>query len=91
MKNTWKTINDTLGRHKKEKKLPTSINYHNRTLIDPMDIANGFNDYFSRIGTNIASSLEDNNNDGNFKQYLNTPSNKTCTFHPISERAILIN
>ena len=25
MKNTWKTINDTLGRHKKENKLPTSI------------------------------------------------------------------
>ena len=35
IKNTWKTINDTLGRHKKESKMPNSMVYKNDTVSDP--------------------------------------------------------
>ena len=59
MKHTWKTINETLGRHRREQKIPTSIFYDDKTLTDPIHITNAFNDYFSNIGTNPISTINE--------------------------------
>ena len=70
MKNTWKTINETLSRHKREQKVPTSIICENKIINDPMSIANAFNDYFANIGANLVSTINANDNNENYKQYL---------------------
>ena len=89
MKHTWKTINETLGRHRREQKLPTSIFHDDNTLTDPIHITNAFNDYFSNIGTNLISTINDNNNIENYKQYLKTPTTKSCIFHAITEDEVI--
>ena len=66
MKKTWKIINETLGRDKKEQKLPTSILHNNNTLREPMHIASAFNDYFANIGTDLVSAINYNDNNDNY-------------------------
>jgi hypothetical protein len=53
-KRAWKSINNLLGRQNK----PTVVNELNldqNNLTSPKNIAEGFNDYFSNIGPNLAS------------------------------------
>jgi len=89
MKKTWKIINETLGRDKKEQKLPTSIVYNNTTLSEPMYIASAFNDYFANIGTDLVSAINYNDNNDNYKQYLKTPTNKSCIFSAVTEDEVI--
>ena len=56
IKKTWTTINDTLGRGRNQSKLPTYI-VDNEKNTNPEKIANTFNNYFSNIGTNLASTI----------------------------------
>ena len=50
MKKTWKTVNETLNRNKKNSNV-ASIFYHNgNVLSNAKDIANAFNVYFANIG-----------------------------------------
>ena len=75
IKKAWKTINDTLGRNKKESHLPISVFHENRHITDPNIIANMYNDYFINIGKNLATNL---NGNISYKNYLKMPSKTTC-------------
>ena len=58
MEKTWKTINETLNRNKKNSNV-ASILYHNgNVLSNAKDIANAFNVYFANIGKNLASEVQ---------------------------------
>ena len=63
MKKTWKTINETLGRHRKCVKLPTNVSYKNSVITKPIEIAGAFNDYFSNVGKNLLASTINASND----------------------------
>ena len=89
MKNTWKTINETLGKNKKDSKLPTYVQHNNTTLSNPTEIANVFNDFFVNIGTNLSSTINTNDDNFTFQQYLQTPSTSTCILNNICERDVL--
>ena len=66
MRNTWKIINSIIR--------PKSINRTdkfisgNKTLTCPNEIANEFNNYFSKIGPKLASTIHHNGND--YSSYL---------------------
>ena len=77
IKKTWTTINDTLGRARNQNKLPTYI-------VDNEKIANSFNNYFANIGTNLASTIS-NDQTETYTQYLQTPSAISCIFRHITE------
>ena len=74
MKKTWKTINETLNRNKKNSNV-ASILYHNgNVLSNAKDTANAFNVYFANIGKNLASEIEQNITDNaDYTQYVSTP------------------
>ena len=78
MKKTWKTINETLNRNKKNSNV-ASIFYHNgNVLSNAKDIANAFNVYFANIGKNLASEIEQNITDNaDYTQYVSTPLTET--------------
>ena len=78
MKKTWKTINETLNRNKKNSNV-ASILYHNgNVLSNAIDTANAFNVYFANIGKNLASEIEQNITDNtDYTQYLSTPLTET--------------
>ena len=89
MKNTWKTINETLGKNKKDSKLPTYVQHNNTIVSNPTEIANVFNDFFVNIGSNLSSTINTNDDNFTFKQYLQTPSTSTCILNNICENDVL--
>lgn len=89
MKNTWKTINETLGRIKGNNSLPTSITHDNTTVTDPTEIANVFNNYFINIGVKLASAIDNNNDYSTYKQYLIRPAGSNCTMEKVTETDVI--
>ena len=94
MKKTWKTINETLNRNKKNSNV-ASIFYHNgNVLSNAKDIANAFNVYFANKGKNLASEIEQNITDNaDYTQYVSTPLTETklqfkCITDNDTQRAI---
>ena len=82
IKKRWTTINGTLGRGRNQSKLTTYIVDNEKKMTNPEKIANTFNNYFANIGTNLASTLS---NDQTYTQYLQTPSAISCIFRHITE------
>ena len=61
IKRIWSIINESL--HRKKKTISSHIFYHNgKTLEDPSEIANAFNEYFISIGPSLANTIDKNNN-----------------------------
>ena len=51
LKMTWQTINETLNRRKKKREYPREFKLSNgKTIYDPKQIAEAFNNYFISIG-----------------------------------------
>ena len=62
IKRTWSIINESSSR----------IFYHNgKTVEDPSEITNAFNEYFISIGPSLANKIDKNNN---FRRYLRNAS-----------------
>ena len=57
-------------------------------ITEDKSIANHFNTYFSKIGTNLAASL-DSNNLKDFKLYLNKNFNHTFELELVNENEIM--
>ena len=81
----WKTVNDLLGKNKKEN---TNIFYENgQQLTDPNDISSAFNTYFTNIGPNLASKVDDSN--CNFINFLPPYSEHSLFLTPTNIHEIL--
>ena len=86
MKKTWRTINETLNRNKKNGDLPTTIFHDDVQLSDAKEIATTFNTYFANIGKKLAANINDNDNTfDDFQQYLDTPAETSLKFNCITE------
>ena len=53
-------------------------------MTNPDKIANTFNNYFANIGTNLASTIS-NDQTETYTQYLQTSSTISCIFRHITE------
>lgn len=58
MKQTWNNINEVLNRTSNKTELPSKFHYGDKTLVDNIDIANGFNQYFVDVGQALASKIK---------------------------------
>ena len=59
-KKAWRSINNLLGKQNKNSKINELI-LEGNTLNNPKDIAEGFNNYFSNIGPDLASQIPTSN------------------------------
>ena len=57
MKETWKTLNNLLGRNKKSKLPDFFKDTDGNKITDSNEIANNFNDFFTNIGTKSADKI----------------------------------
>ena len=90
MKKTWRTINETLGKHKKENRLPTTFTHNDVKLTDPDIIANTFNEYFATIGSSLAVTINDNESHiSNYKHYLENPATVNCKLEKVNENDVI--
>ena len=54
MKNTWKTLNNLLGRNKQTRLPDFFKDNEGNKITDSTEIANHFNSFFTNIGTKLA-------------------------------------
>ena len=74
-------MNSLLGRSNK----PTIVNelkLDENSLTNPKDIAEGFNDYFSNIGPNLASQIDTSNS--NFETYVKNAESEFTAFQSVT-------
>ena len=59
IKKTWQTINEVLNRNKTRSKLPDTFlqKNSNNNVSNPLEIANKFNEYFVKIGPQLAKKI----------------------------------
>ena len=57
MKETWKTLNNVLGRNKKSKLPDFFKDTDGNKITDSNEIADNFNDFFTNIGTKLADKI----------------------------------
>ena len=55
IRKTWETINHLMGKNKS--KLPSSMEFNDKTISDNSKIAEEFNNYFSNIASKLASEI----------------------------------
>ena len=68
LKNTWSVIKEVIGKTKiRSSNLPRRLVLNGIETYDKTTIANGFNDYFSSIGENLAKNIS---SDNTFESYL---------------------
>ena len=81
----WQIIKDLIGTKTKD----TSNTFINegKEITDPEQISNIFNSYFVNIGPNLASKIDDTQDD--FKKYLGQPFHESLVLRPTSNQEIL--
>ena len=85
-KNTWKSINQILNRNKSQDKLIEYLNISENKITQPENISNALNDYFTKIGENLAAQI--NSNDTSYQQYLVQAHPPTFNFQPVTNITI---
>jgi hypothetical protein len=57
IKTTWKTLNEIINKKPRKKSLPSVFIANNQNIVNPLNIANRFCDYFTNIGPNLANNI----------------------------------
>ena len=61
MKETWKILNTVINKKEKGSQYPTQFNDDARKVTGNIDIANGFNIFFSNTGPALARNIPNGN------------------------------
>lgn len=78
---TWEIINEVTGR-KSEKAIINELEFEDKKLTDPTEIAEGFNKFFAEIGPKLSENIEDI--DICFDEFVNQSISGNFSFQQIS-------
>ncbi|CAB4010237.1 RNA-directed DNA polymerase from mobile element jockey-like, partial [Paramuricea clavata] len=84
-KEAWKTMNNLLGRQNKPTKV-NELSISGNNLTNSEDIAEGFNEFFSNIGPDLASKIDTSNH--NFQEYIKKPKSEFTVFESITTNKV---
>ena len=87
LKETWRVINDALGRNNSGKLLPDIFKINNTKVDNKLEIANAFNDYFKNIGEKLADNIHYNGS-MSFDNYLKKSNETEFSFSQITEKQV---
>ena len=86
-KQTWSVIREIIGSKKDKAQLPEFFKDNDNVITEYLDIANGFNNFFSTVGPKLASDIEQS--DVQFDSFLSESNPVSFNFSKISETDIL--
>ena len=86
-KKTWTVIREIIGTKKEKSQLPDFFRENGNIITDYLEIANGFNDFFSQVGPKLASEIE--LSDVSYDSFLLDENPVSFNFSRISETDIL--
>ena len=87
IKKTWDTVREAIGTKKSNVKLPEYFNLGNCKIRDSKDIANGFNDFFSSIGSELAEQIITTNKD--FREFMGSRIVQEFVFSRVTPNTLL--
>ena len=82
-KNLWKHFGPILNSSKKQRSNVSSLQVNDRKITQNQAIANAFNDFFRRVGSNLDGKIGKHNSC--FRQYLKDKISSSFFFAPILE------
>ena len=85
-KEAWKTINDLLGRSSNDTTI-NELSIDGSNITSTQEMANGFNEYFTNIGPNLASSIDDSNT--SFRLFVKPAKSKLDRFKFVSVSRVI--
>ena len=86
IKETWSVIREIIGTKKQKDQIPDFFKDNGQIINDYLNIANGFNTFFSEIGPKLASDIP--STDTSFKSFLSGRNPIDFEFSRISETDI---
>ena len=86
-KQTWSLIREVIGTSKQKNQLPNFFRENGQLISDTLEIANGFNTFFSGIGPKLASEIDSSDRD--YKRFLPDENPVDFEFSKVSEIDIL--
>ena len=87
VKNTWKTINEILSRNKTNKSFPKYLKDSDSIVSDKSEIVKIINDFFTNIGSNLASKIKYKST-REHTYYINKTVDRNFTFSYVEEDII---
>ena len=87
IKNTWRHINEVLGRTNKKDSFPEYFIHNKARINNELDIANGFNQFFTSIVSSLAKDIPKSNT--KFDKFLPKLSHPSFTFATATEKMVL--
>lgn len=90
-KKTWKLINHLAKNEIKQNCAPPKLSIKNKTIVEPLEICNTFNEYFSTIGSLLANEIISKNlhqNQTNIHTQSTTNINGLTTLTPCTVEEI---
>ena len=85
-KEAWKTINNLLGRSPGNT-VVNELKFNDTKITSPEEIANAFNTYFTDIGPNLVSSIDDT--DITFDRFVQPATSKMTRFKLVSHTKVV--
>ena len=86
-KQTWSVIREIIGSKKDKAHLPDFFKDNDNIITDYLEIANGFNNFFSQVGPKLASDID--KSDIPFDSFLSEKNPVNFSLSRISETDIL--
>ena len=78
IKMTWSILNQLTGRSKQRENLPDVFSHQGKSFTGNREIANGFNNFFTGVGPNLASKIPSSNKSP--REYLDNKFYPNFTF-----------
>ena len=85
-KQTWKHINEVLGRHVSQVELPGHLIYEGQRFEHQSQVLDCFNLHFSSVGRKLAE--KHSNCDSHFTEYMTNPTNTVFEFKLVEKRHV---
>ncbi|XP_065642786.1 uncharacterized protein LOC136074400 [Hydra vulgaris] len=86
IKATWKGIKNIINIKSNSQTTPNVIIHNNKTITNPFDICNTFNNYFTNIGKDVQATIPSSMN--HFTYYLSNPFQKSYFIKPTDKHEI---
>ena len=89
IKKTWQTIKTIINKNSNKSEFPSSFRMNDTIITDKQQIANSFNQYFTEIGPNLASSINTSTNSLTYQDYLREPTDNVFSFKHVDAAVVL--
>ena len=86
MKKTWTILKKAIGKQSNKKNFPQSFQVGQKKISNPKEIADSFNNFFSKIGKTTSENVPKVPN--NFEDYLKFPKLNSIFIEPVNKEQI---